>query len=152
MFWQHYLCYDVIKTMLFVIMAASFVLSGVQISLFWQCYLYYDVAKTAFCYLFQYYILQCYWTGLCLLQYCWSNTTCCSVAKEVLSSYNVTDSRCSGFKIMGSMLFVSENWQSNTVLLEYHWSKVILYVVLAICPYIMLLNQTHRYSYGCYLV
>ena len=29
------LCYDVIQTMLFVIMAASFLLLSVQISLFW---------------------------------------------------------------------------------------------------------------------
>ena len=35
LFWQHYMCYDVIKTMSFVIMGASFVLFDVQISLFW---------------------------------------------------------------------------------------------------------------------
>ena len=28
LFWQRYMCYDVIKTMLFVIIAASFVLFG----------------------------------------------------------------------------------------------------------------------------
>ena len=41
------MCYDAIKTMLFVIMAASFVLFGVQISLFWWRHLYCDVVKKA---------------------------------------------------------------------------------------------------------
>ena len=40
--------------------------------------------------------------------------------KQYYSSYNVADSRCSGLKIIGSMLFVSENCQSNTAFLEYH--------------------------------
>ena len=50
--------------------------------------------------------------------------------KQYYSSYNIADSRFSGLKIIGSMLFVLENCQSNTVLLEYHWSKVILYNVV----------------------
>ena len=88
---------------------------------------------------------------------------CCNIAepnllvvvllKQYYSSYNVADSRCSGLKIIGSMLLVSENCQSNTVLLEYHWSKVILYnAVPAICPSIILLNQTQSYPCVCYLV
>ena len=55
---------------------------------------------------------------------------CCNIAeaallvvvllKQYYSSYNVADSRFSGLKIIVSMLFVSENCQSNVVLLEYH--------------------------------
>ena len=41
------MCYDVIKTILFAIIAASFVLFDVQISLFWLRYLYCDVVKKA---------------------------------------------------------------------------------------------------------
>ena len=54
----------------------------------------------------------------------------CSIAKVTLlvvvllkqyySSYNIAKSRCSGLKTIGSMLFVSENCKSSTVLLEYH--------------------------------
>ena len=88
---------------------------------------------------------------------------CCSIAKVTLlvvvllrqyySSYNIANSRCSGLKTIGSTLFVSENCQSNTLFLEYHWSKVISYNVFsAICPSVMLLNQTWIHSCGCYLV
>ena len=86
---------------------------------------------------------------------------CCNIAeamplvllKQYYSFYNIADSRCSSTKIIGSMLFVSENCQSNAVLLEYHWSKVILYnVVPAILFSMILLNQTQSYSWGCYLV
>ena len=41
------MCYDVIKTILFVIIAASFLLLVVQISLFWWRYLYSDAVKKA---------------------------------------------------------------------------------------------------------
>ena len=37
--------------------------------------------------------------------------------KHFYSSYNVADSKCYGLKIIGSMLFVSGNCQSNTGLL-----------------------------------
>ena len=88
---------------------------------------------------------------------------CCNIAeatllvvvllKQYYSSYNVADSKCSGLKIIESMSFVSKNCQSNTILLEYHWSKVILHnFVLVICPSMVLLNQTQKYSCGCYLV
>ena len=88
---------------------------------------------------------------------------CCNIAEATLlvvvllkqynCSYNVADSKCSGLKIIESMSFVSENCHSNTVLLEYHWGKVLLHnFVLVICPPMVLLNQTQRYSCGCYLV
>ena len=154
MFWQRYLCYDAIKTMLFVIMAVSFVLFGIQISLFWWRCLYWDVVKRR--YLLPISIL---YTTMLSKQ----GHICCNIAevmlivvvllKQYYSSYNIANSRCSGLKVIGSMLFVSENCQSNTVLLEYHWRKVILYnVVPAVCPSMMLLNQAQIYSCGCYLV
>ena len=146
LFWQRHLCYDVNKTMLFVIMAASFVLFGIQISLFWWRHLYYNVIKKGvICYLCQYCILRCY-----------QSRVCCSIAKVTLlvavllrqyySSYSIANSRCSGLKAIGSILFVSENFQSSTVLLEYHWSKVISSnVVSAICPSVMFLNRARIY-------
>ena len=50
--------------------------------------------------------------------------------KQYYSYDSVADSSCSGLKIIGSMLFASENCKSNTVLLEYYWTKVILYNVV----------------------
>ena len=40
--------------------------------------------------------------------------------KHYYSSYNGADSLCSDFKIIESMVFVSEDSQGNTILLEYH--------------------------------
>ena len=73
---------------------------------------------------------------------------CCNIAevtllvvvllKQYYSSYNVIDSRCSSLKIIWSMLFVSENCHTNTVLLECYWCKVILYnvVLVILFPYV----------------
>ena len=139
--------------MLFVIIAASFVFFVAQKSLFWWRYWYYDIVKKAL--LVTYFNIVCY-------NFTKQGYSCCNIAeatllvlvlKQYYSSHNVTDSTCSGLKMIGSMLFVSENCQSSTILLEYHWSKVIFYnVVLAICASMMLVNLTLRYSCGCYLV
>ena len=73
--------------------------------------------------------------------------------KQYYSSYKVADSKCSGLKIIESMLL----YQRIAKATPFYWnvteSKVILHNVgLAICPSMVLPNQTQRYSCGCYLV
>ena len=148
------MCYDAIKTMLFVIMVASFVLFGVLIRLFWWRFC--TVVSSKRRYLLPISILHTTMLskqGYICFNIAEATLLVVALLKQYYSPYSVANSSCSGFKIIGSMLFVSGNCQSNTILLEYHWSKIILHnVALVICSSMVLLNQTQGYSCGCYLV
>ena len=75
--------------------------------------------KGVICYLFEYCILRCYQSRVIFVVILRSNVILIVLLKQYYSSYNIAHSRCSGLKTIGSVLFGSENCQSNTVLLEY---------------------------------